>query len=112
MNDGRVAMPPDEHRTMHERRTILIVSGNDHNSDRDWPVVLVCPISSGAQGSPLDVRLGAGVGGLKKKGWVRTTLVQPLAKSELQDCLHLSGIPSGLLLDVHGNITKYLSPNL
>jgi mRNA-degrading endonuclease toxin of MazEF toxin-antitoxin module len=99
--DEVVAMPPEQYRTPHDR-----------NCDPDWPVVLICPVSSGEQGSPYDVKLGAGVAGLKKKGWVRSTLVQPLDKKELQECISLNGLPSLMLTEVHSKVLRYMDPPL
>ena len=110
--DEVVAMPPEQYRTPHDRRTVLVVSGDHRNCDPDWPVVLICPVSSGEQGSPYDVKLGAGVAGLKKKGWVRSTLVQPLDKKELQECISLNGLPSLMLTEVHSKVLRYMDPPL
>jgi len=108
VTDERVAMPPEQYRTKHDRRTVLVISAPTHNDDEAWPIVLVCPVSSGELSSIHDVRVGAGVGGLRKKGWVRVALTQPVEKNDLQDCLSLNPIPPALLTQVHANLVNYL----
>ena len=105
-------MPPAKKRTFHPRRTVLVVSGRQQNEDPDWPVVLVCPISSGDESSPFDVKLGAGMAGLRIKGWVRGHLVQPLEKEQLQECLSLNPLPSQILAQVHARVFAYMDPPL
>ncbi|MCI1747565.1 MAG: hypothetical protein LKI24_05365 [Acidipropionibacterium sp.] len=33
VNDDQVNMPPEDHRTRHPQRTVLIISGDDYNYD-------------------------------------------------------------------------------
>lgn len=87
-----------------------MVSGDKHNNDRDWPIVAVCPVSSGHKASEHDVRVGAGYGGLSTKGWVRVALVQPFEKDALGDCLSVSGIPPDTLDEVHERLVSYFDP--
>lgn len=110
VSDQKVSMPPEENRTFHEQRTILVISGNVHNSNNSWPLLTACPISSGSRSSELDIRLGAGIGGLAKKGFARIALVQPFPKNLLGDCLDLKGVPLPLLEDAHRSYIRYLAP--
>lgn len=108
--DALVKMPPENNRTDHPRRPVLVVSGLTGNSEEAWPIVMICPISSGPKASAHDIRLTAGFGGLTAKSWVRVTLAQPLLKSDLTDCLSPNGIPQATLQDVHAAIFSYLEP--
>lgn len=113
VEDASISMPPAQKRTLHNQRTVLVVSGEAHNCDDDWPLVLVCPVSSGEHAASLhDVRVGAAVGGLRKKGFVRVALVQPIEKRSLRDWLSPDPVPAELLRSVHASIVKYMAPNL
>lgn len=101
VRDEIVRLPPDDQRSIHDSRTVLVLSSNQWNSQPDCPSVLVYPVSSGAQATSFDVRLGAGLGGLMKRSWARTALVQTLDIRWLSDNpLATSGIPSDKFQDV------------
>lgn len=78
--DEEVDLPPEQNRTPHSQRPVVILTGDHKNDDAKWPIVTVCPVSSGSQASEYDVRIPANAGGLKAKGWARVCLVQPMEK--------------------------------
>ncbi|MCA4724832.1 type II toxin-antitoxin system PemK/MazF family toxin [Mycolicibacterium fortuitum] len=88
VEDKILRLPPEDKRQVHiERRPFLVFSGDVTNGDSTWPVVSGFPISSSTTyRTEFDVQLGAGDGNLSKKGWVRIHAVQPLLKTDLQDC--------------------------
>lgn len=105
-------MPPEDKRTGHNKRTVLILSGNKWNSEPNIPSVLVCPVSSGSQATKYDVRLGAGLGGLPKKSWVRTSLTQVIDIRWLEDSpLTTDGIPPDKMQEVLENHQIILTEN-
>lgn len=68
------------------RRPVVVVTGPDSNSDRSWPFLLVCPLStSTSRKTRYDVQLAAGQGNVTKRTWIRIPAVQPFMKSSLQD---------------------------
>lgn len=85
--DQKVDLLPAKQRTLHqERRRFVVLSGNDTNSDPEWPSVLGAPLSSSTRyKTPFDVALAAGEAGAKKKCWIRIPALQPLQKSDLED---------------------------
>lgn len=78
-------MPPEQNRTPHPRRPVVVLAGDHKNGDTGWPITVVCPISSGAQFSEYDVRIPANAGGLSAKGWARVCLIQPIDKNFIGD---------------------------
>lgn len=87
VNDAAISLPPEDKRKPHrERRSFLVLSSPDTNSDPQWPNVLGCPLSTADHyNTRYDVKLAAGEGNVNKKCWVRVTMAQPLAKNDLQD---------------------------
>lgn len=86
VKDTCVTFKPASTRNLHEtRRPVVVVSASALNRLPEMPLVLVCPISSGAQASMLDVRVHQGDGSLPKKGYVRIFHTQPLLIDELDE---------------------------
>jgi mRNA-degrading endonuclease toxin of MazEF toxin-antitoxin module len=97
-----------EYREVHEaRRPFVVLSGPDQNGDRSWPTVLGCPISSSTtKKTPICVKLGAGVGGLVKKSWVRIPALQPILKTDLQD--RIGVLEESKLEEVQARVLQYM----
>lgn len=84
--DHSVKLPPEEDRETHPQRTVMVVSHDKINQSGDWAVIMVAPISGSTRfRTQYCVKLSAGEGNVTKKCWVRTSAVQPIAKSELGD---------------------------
>lgn len=92
VGDQNIRFVPEENRTTHPRRIVLIASSDEQNDNADWDLVYVFPLSSGSSSTPYDVRVSAGNGGVVKKSWIRIAHGQAVLKSELQDCLDLNGV--------------------
>ncbi|MEZ2388238.1 type II toxin-antitoxin system PemK/MazF family toxin [bacterium RCC_150] len=104
--DSEVEMPPEQNRTSHSQRPVIVITGDHKNDDTDWPIVAVCPVSSGAQASAYDVRIPANTGGLRAKGWARVCLIQPLDKALLGD--RIGQLEANMVDDVIANYLGYL----
>jgi mRNA-degrading endonuclease toxin of MazEF toxin-antitoxin module len=86
VTDAEISLPPEANRKEHSRRQVVVVSGNPSNTNPDWPVVLIMPISSEtSRNTPHCVKLAYGESNMSKKCWIRTALVQPVEKTVLQD---------------------------
>ena len=87
--DDAIKLVPDEgNRQQHDRRPVLVVSGDRTNADPAWPIVLIMPISTSAKKATEHcVALATGEGGVSKDCWVRTTAIQPIEKRLIQDML-------------------------
>lgn len=84
--DTAVALPPLtlRDRNVHPRRPFLVISADPQNTDPSWPVVLGFPLTTSNEfASEFDVHLNVGQAGLKAEGWVRVSLLQPVAKTKL-----------------------------
>ena len=46
VQDRLISLPPDATRNLHSQRYVIVVSGNDPNSNADWPLVLAVPAST------------------------------------------------------------------
>lgn len=108
VQDEQVSMPPEDKRSWHNSRTVIVVNSPEHCADECWPIVMVCPVSSGDKGSPHDVKVGAGIGGLRKKGYIRVALMQPIDKRHLRDSVSLNPVPPDVMDEVHLRIMAYL----
>jgi len=88
VNDAVLRLPPEEQRQVHnERRPFLVFSGDTINSDATFQVVSGFPISSSTTyRTEFDVKLATGDGNVSKKCWVRVHALQPILKTDLQDC--------------------------
>lgn len=82
-----------------------MVSGSETNSDRTWPFVLVCPLSSSTHHKTrYCVKLSASEAG--KKTWVRVPAVQPLLKGALEDMMQT--LSEERLQEVHARVVEYM----
>ncbi|QSB13959.1 type II toxin-antitoxin system PemK/MazF family toxin [Natronosporangium hydrolyticum] len=108
VKDNVISLPPNDQREYHEqRRPVVILSGPDTNSDKDWRVVLVAPISSSTSlKTSYCVKVNAGEANMSKKCWVRVVAVQPILKSDLGD--RLGVLPSERLEEVQARIFQYM----
>ncbi|WP_407921053.1 type II toxin-antitoxin system PemK/MazF family toxin [Arthrobacter terricola] len=104
--DSEIDMPPEQNRTTHPRRPVVVLTGDHKNDDSDWPIVVVCPVSSGAQVSEYDVRIPANTGGLSSKGWARVCLIQPLDKAFLDD--RIGQLEANMVDQLMANYLGYL----
>jgi mRNA-degrading endonuclease toxin of MazEF toxin-antitoxin module len=106
--DDIISLPPNDDRDIHEeRRTVIVVTGPETNSDSDWDFVLIVPTSgSTSRRTPFCVKLAAGQGNLTKKCWARVPAVQPLLKSDLQD--HCGVIPEQPLKEIQARLAEYM----
>ncbi|WP_375164186.1 type II toxin-antitoxin system PemK/MazF family toxin [Paenarthrobacter sp.] len=104
--DEQVALPPENHRTSHSRRPVIVLTGDHKNDDGHWPVVTVCPVSSGAQNSEYDIRIPANTGGLPSKGWARVCLVQPMDKHFIGE--RIGQLDAKLVDQIMANYLGYL----
>lgn len=88
VRDGVLRLPPEDAREVHStRRPFLVLSGDTTNSDGAYLVAAGCPISKSTRfRTEFCVKVSAGEGNLPEKGWVRTHALQPVLKSDLQDC--------------------------
>lgn len=107
IEDSLIKFPPEDHRTVHPKRAVLVVSSDRVNYEQNWELAYVLPLSSGSKSHPLDVRISAGNGGVTKKCWARIAHGQAVLKSELQDCLDIHGVTSTVLRDVVSNMMHY-----
>lgn len=94
--DEDARLPGEEAaRLVHEeRRVVLVVSdqGEVHGTNAlpsdTWPSVWVVPISSSTSyKTRFDVKIGAGEGNLRKKGWARVPALQVMDKDLLEDMI-------------------------
>jgi mRNA-degrading endonuclease toxin of MazEF toxin-antitoxin module len=114
VDDDEVELPGESTRRLHdERRPVVVVSDqgevNQTNaqSPRDWPSVLVVPVSSSTSyRTRFDVKLSAGCGNLSKKAWARIPALQPIDKSALKELIGL--VPMEVLEDITAQILNYL----
>lgn len=107
VDDNALSLPPNDNRTYHQSRPLIVISGSTTNSDPNWPTALVVPTSSSTQmRTRFCVKLGHGEGGLDRKTWARVPAAQPLMKSELTTNL---GIISGVLLEeIHARLLEFM----
>jgi mRNA-degrading endonuclease toxin of MazEF toxin-antitoxin module len=88
VKDESLTMPPNDRRTYHPQRTVIIMSGDSTNQDARWPTVLVMPTSSESTlKTEFCVKLAAGQGNVQKKCWARVIHTQPFLKDDLGDYL-------------------------
>jgi len=86
--DTAVALPPTapNDRPKHPRRPFLVVSNDMDNIDPKWTTVLGFPLSTSDEwATKYDVRIAAGTANLPEKCWVRINMIQPIAKTKLQE---------------------------
>lgn len=112
--DSELSLPGGERIPHDARRPVLVVSdqrqrhGTNASPSQSWPSVLVVPISSSTKNyrTRFDVKLAAGEGGVKKKGWARIPGLQMIDKDHMEDML---GCVSAETLDlVTAQILDYL----
>lgn len=108
VDDRVINLPPEDNRNFHTtRRSFVVLSGPDANSDPQWPIVFGCPLSSSTSWrSRFDVKLSAGEGNVSKKVWVRVAQAQPIRKIDLQD--HTGVLPGVRLEEVHTRLFWYM----
>jgi len=76
-------MPPGSIGLTTRRTGTRGVRGPSQLLNPDWPVVLICPVSSGEQGSPYDVKYWGRASLAQEEGVVfGLRLAQPLDKKE------------------------------
>ena len=86
--DEAVELPPTTRtrRNMHARRTFLVCSNDERNTEDDWPIVQGFPLSTaGHLRTEYDVKVAANECGLRDHSWVQVALLQPIAKTNLLD---------------------------
>ena len=85
VEDKSLSLPPEDDREVHDRRRpCLVLSCAEKNSQRNWPIVLVAPISSSTtRRTEYCVKLSQGEGNVAKKCWVRVPAIQPVAKTDM-----------------------------
>jgi len=70
------------------RRPVVIMSDQEHNANRQWPIVLACPTTTKTTlKTPFNVKLRAGDGGVPDRCWIVVPLLQVLYKRDLSDHL-------------------------
>lgn len=108
VNDRAIQMPPEDKRNLHTtRRSFLVLSGTDTNTDPKWPIVFGCPLSTAHTFvSKFDVKIPFGEGNVNKKCWVRIPLAQPLTKADLQD--HTGVLSASRLEEVQAHLVWYM----
>lgn len=107
VKDSAISLPPNDDRSYHERRPVVVLSGPDTNSFAGWRTVLVAPVSTSTSlKTTYCVKLAAGEGGLNKKCWVRVIAVQPLLKSDLEDRLGL--LSAERLEEIQARLFQYM----
>ena len=104
--DEQVHLPPEDNRTAHAKRPVLVLTNDDKNDEEGWPVVVVCPISSGSQASNFDVRIAANTGGLSAKGWARVCLIQPMDKRYVAE--RAGQVDASVVEAITANLLAYL----
>ena len=88
VNDQAITLPPNANRKYHDRRSVVVISGNKYNMNPDWDHILVVPTSTQTGlNTPLCVKLGQGLGNLPAKCWARVHMPQPMLKTDLGDRL-------------------------
>jgi len=96
VSDETLSLPPNPQRTFHNRRPVIVISGDAKNASPEWPHVLVVPTSSsGTRATEFCVKLAYGVGNLPSKCWARTVMPQPIEKKALGD--YLGEIPPAVM---------------
>lgn len=107
VQDRLINLPPDATRNLHSQRYVIIVSGNDPNSNANWPLVLAVPASTQSTlRTQYCVTLAQGTGNLPKKCWARVVAVQPIAKSDLGD--YTGQIPPATMTLLEQNLLAYM----
>lgn len=108
VSDRNLTLPPEQERHLHDaRRPFLILSGSITNSNKEWPIVLGCPISSSTKcQTRFDVKLAANEAGVDKKCWIRIPALQPLSKDDLED--RTGVLPAPRLEEVQTRVLEYL----
>ncbi|MEU6496460.1 type II toxin-antitoxin system PemK/MazF family toxin [Streptomyces sp. NPDC046984] len=108
VDDRAIKLPPEDKRNFHTtRRSFLVLSGTDTNSDPVWPIVFGCPLSTAASfRSRFDVKLAAGEGNVNKKCWIRIPQAQPITKDDLQD--HTGILNETRLQEVYARLFWYM----
>lgn len=107
VRDGALTLPPNDRRDVHPTRPVVVLSRPDTNVDPNWPVVLVCPLSSSTGlKTRFCVKLAAGEANSNKKTWIRVPAVQPLLKSELGS--HTGTLDQDKLEEVQARLLEYL----
>jgi mRNA-degrading endonuclease toxin of MazEF toxin-antitoxin module len=105
--DKTLTLPPNDERQYHDRRTVVVISGEETNRDTLWRPVLVVPTSSQTTyKTKYCVTLNHGMGNVQKKCWIRTSAVQPILKTELSD--HLGVIPPEKLAELQARLFEYM----
>jgi mRNA-degrading endonuclease toxin of MazEF toxin-antitoxin module len=107
VKDDALTLPPADNRNFHDRRTVIVVSGDATNQDPDWPVILVIPTSTSTSfKTEYCVKLAAGVGNLQKKCWARVPCPQPILKTDLVD--HTGQLPPDALDLLDRGLLNYM----
>jgi len=105
--DKQLTLPPDDDRQFHARRGVVILSGPETNSDPNWPVVLVVPLSSeSTRKTRFCVKIPAGEGNVDKKVWARVPAVQPILKTDLRD--YSGPLPATRVEEIQARLWQYL----
>ena len=107
VSDAAIRFVPEDNRTTHDQRYVVVVSGQAKNEDHLWPLVMVIPCSSKTTWrTEFCVQLNAGDGNLPGKSWARVPAIQALHKDDLGD---LCGrIPNAKLAEIYLRHLTYL----
>ncbi len=107
VRDTRLTLPPEPEREIKSKRPVIVVSGDDHNEDADWPIALVVPISTSPKyATEFCQKLAARTANLPQAGWARVVAVQPVAKSEFLD--YIGTVPSTTMALLTDNLFAYM----
>lgn len=107
VSDRAISLPPNSGRFEHNRRPVIVISGDAKNASPDWPHVLVIPTSSsGKRSTEFCVKLAYGTGNLPSKCWARTVMPQPVSKVDLLD--YLGQIPADVMETIDTSLLAYM----
>jgi mRNA-degrading endonuclease toxin of MazEF toxin-antitoxin module len=107
VSDRSLTMPPNDQRTYHPKRPVIVISGDAKNQQSDWPLVLVVPTSTATSlKTGYCVKLAQGMGNLPSKCWARVVCAQPYLKEELGD--HLGRVSPQTVALIEENLIAYL----
>jgi len=90
IKDSLIDLPESDRinaRNMHNGRRVVIISNNDHNSDKFSPVILVAPLSSQIHlVRKYDIELNKGLDAVKDDSIAMLELIQPVCKADIERC--------------------------
>lgn len=90
-----------------ERRPVVIMSAQESNARREWPVVLACPTTTKSTlKTPFNVKLKVADGGVPRRCWIIVPLLQVIYKRDLMD--HIGVLPQPKIEETRARLLDYL----